>query len=157
MPRTEVWAVVGEILSRAETWVHLHNLPNYWSDILASLFVWRPQQIFGCLAPYSGTADSSKSGWGKIFQCQLLNSFTWFPAVRCRELSHSTSTCYNIYPIRCNITQFILSGNCSTYFGWYHRPSSGAQTTVSTASGICHTVTAICRYRGRVGTVLSVL
>jgi hypothetical protein len=36
-------------------------------------------------------------------------------------------------------------------------PSSGAHTTVSTASGICHTVTAICRYRGRDGTGLSVL
>jgi hypothetical protein len=36
--------------------------------------------------------------------------------------------------------------------GWYYYPSSGAQTTVSTASGICHTVTATCRYRGRVGT-----
>jgi len=36
-------------------------------------------------------------------------------------------------------------------------PSSGAQTTVSTASGIWHTVIAICRYRGRVGTGLSVL
>jgi hypothetical protein len=33
--------------------------------------------------------------------------------------------------------------------GWYHHPSSGAQTTVSTASGICHTVTATCRYSGR--------
>jgi hypothetical protein len=30
-------------------------------------------------------------------------------------------------------------------------------TTVSTASGICHTITSICRYRGRVGTGLSVL
>ena len=50
-----------------------------------------------------------------------------------------------------------VSGNCSTYFGWYFHPSSGAQTTVSTASGICHTVIAICRYRGRVGTGLSVL
>jgi uncharacterized transporter YbjL len=29
--------------------------------------------------------------------------------------------------------------------------------TVSTASGICHTVTATCRCRGRVGTGLSVL
>jgi hypothetical protein len=37
----------------------------------------------------------------------------------------------HIYPTRCNITQFILSGNCSTCFGWYHHPSSGAQTTVS--------------------------
>ena len=52
----------------------------------------------------------------------------------------------NIYPTRCNITQFILSGNCSTCFGWYNHPLSGAQTTVSTASGICHTVTATCRY-----------
>jgi hypothetical protein len=50
-----------------------------------------------------------------------------------------------------------ISGNCSTRFGWYFHPSSGADTTVSTASGICHTVTAICRYRGRVGTGLSVL
>ena len=63
----------------------------------------------------------------------------------------------NIYPTRCNITQFILSGNCSTCFGWYHHPSLGAQTTVSTASGICHTVTAMCRYRGGFGTGLSVL
>jgi hypothetical protein len=50
-----------------------------------------------------------------------------------------------------------ISGNCSTCFGWYFHPSSGAHTTISTASGICHTVTAICRYRGRVGTGLSVL
>jgi hypothetical protein len=49
-----------------------------------------------------------------------------------------------------------ISGNCSTCFGWYFHLSPGAHTTVSTASGICHTVTAICRYRGRVGTGLSV-
>jgi hypothetical protein len=48
--------------------------------------------------------------------------------------------------------------NCSTCFGWHLHPSSGAHTTVSTtASGICHAVTAICRYRGRVGTGLRVL
>jgi hypothetical protein len=40
-----------------------------------------------------------------------------------------------------------ISVNCSTCFGWYFHPSSGAQATVSTASGICHTVTAIFRYR----------
>jgi hypothetical protein len=50
-----------------------------------------------------------------------------------------------------------ISGNCSTCFRCYFHPSSGAHTTVSTASGICHTVTAICRYRGRVGADLSVL
>jgi hypothetical protein len=43
-----------------------------------------------------------------------------------------------------------ISGNCSTCSGWYFHPSSGAHTTVSTASGIFHTVTAICRYRGTV-------
>jgi len=43
---------------------------------------------------------------------------------------------------RCSFTQFILSGNCCICFGWYLLPSSGAQTTVSTASGICQTVTA---------------
>ena len=30
------------------------------------------------------------------------------------------------------------------------KPLSGAYTTISTASGICRTVTPICRYRGRV-------
>jgi hypothetical protein len=49
------------------------------------------------------------------------------------------------------------SGNCSTCFGWYFHLSSGAHTTVSAASDICHAVTDICRYRGRVGTGLSVL
>ena len=63
----------------------------------------------------------------------------------------------NIYPTRCNVTQYILSGNCSACFRLYFHSLSGAQTTVSTASGICHTVTATCRYRGRVVTGLSVL
>src|SRR5215470_16566499 len=44
-----------------------------------------------------------------------------------------------------------------TCFGWYFHPSSGGHTTLSTASCICHKVTAICRHRGRVGTGLSVL
>jgi hypothetical protein len=39
-----------------------------------------------------------------------------------------------------------ISGNCCTCFGWYLHASSGAQTTVSAASGICHTVTATCRW-----------
>jgi hypothetical protein len=40
---------------------------------------------------------------------------------------------------------------------WYLHPSSGVHATVSTASGICHPITAFCRYHGRVGTGLSVL
>ena len=36
-----------------------------------------------------------------------------------------------------------ISGNCSTCFGWYLHPSSGAHTNVPTASGTCQTVTVI--------------
>jgi len=42
---------------------------------------------------------------------------------------------------RCSFTQYILSGNCCTCFGWYLLPLSVAQTTVFTASGICQNVT----------------
>jgi hypothetical protein len=69
---------------------------------------------------------------------------------RCKKKMKITYYYSNIYPTRCNVTQFILYGNCSTCFGWYHHPSSGAQTTVSTASGICQIVTAICRYRRKI-------
>jgi len=47
-----------------------------------------------------------------------------------------------------------IYGNCSTCFGWYLHPSSGEHTTVSNASNICHTVTAIWRYRGGGGTAV---
>ena len=46
-----------------------------------------------------------------------------------------------------------ISGNFSTCFGWYLRPSSGAHTNVSTASGISHTVTVTRRFRVRVPTL----
>jgi hypothetical protein len=35
------------------------------------------------------------------------------------------------------LNSLFVSGNCSTCFGWYFHPSSGAHTTVSTTSGIC--------------------
>ena len=53
---------------------------------------------------------------------------------------------YIFNKMQCYTVYFILSRNCSTCFGRYHHPSSQAQTTVSTASGICHTITAACRY-----------
>jgi len=45
------------------------------------------------------------------------------------------------------ICSLFISVNCSTYFGWYLHPSSGAQVTVSTVSGINETVTATCLQR----------
>ena len=69
-----------------------------------------------------------------------------------------------IYSTRCNVTQFIYIWKLLYMFRVVLppiipviHPSSGAHTTVSAASGICHTVTAICHYRGRVVTGLSVL
>jgi len=59
----------------------------------------------------------------------------------------------NIYPTRCNVTQFFIYGDCSTCFGWYLHPSSGAHTTVPTASAICQTATATCRYSWMYSTI----
>jgi hypothetical protein len=39
-----------------------------------------------------------------------------------------------------HITEIILSDNCFTCFGRYYHPPSGAQTTVTTASGNRYTV-----------------
>jgi len=38
------------------------------------------------------------------------------------------------------IYSLFISVNCSTCFGWYLHPSSGAHVTVSTASGISKTI-----------------
>ena len=39
-----------------------------------------------------------------------------------------------------HVTEYILSDNCSTCFGRDYHPSSGAQTTVTTAPGNRYTV-----------------
>jgi len=38
------------------------------------------------------------------------------------------------------LQSFILTDNCTTCFGRYYHPSSGAQTTVTTESGNRYTV-----------------
>ena len=51
--------------------------------------------------------------------------------------------------ISCDIyTVYLFLENCSTCFGRYLHPSSGAHTTAFTVSGTCQTVTANCRFRG---------
>jgi len=39
-----------------------------------------------------------------------------------------------------HVTEYILSDKCSTFFGRYYHPSSGAQTTLTTAPGNRNTV-----------------
>ena len=49
-------------------------------------------------------------------------------------------------------TVYYITVNYSTCFGQYLHPSSGAQITLITASGIGQTISATFRYRGGVGT-----
>ena len=51
------------------------------------------------------------------------------------------------------IYSLFISVNCSTCFGWYLHPSSGARITVSAVSGIIETITATCCERDWMGTV----
>ena len=54
-------------------------------------------------------------------------------------------------------TVHLFLENCSTCFGRHLHPSSVAHTTVFIVSGTCQTVTATCRYCGRVGAGLNVV
>jgi hypothetical protein len=65
---------------------------------------------------------------------------------------------FDIFSTRCNITQLIYFWKTALHVsdGYLH-PSSGAHTTVFTLSGTCQTVTAACRYCGRIGSRLSVV
>jgi hypothetical protein len=106
------------------------------------------------------TRKSSRTSLCSGLQFCLFENFcpkNGFTEIRFSRVSFFLPSYSNLYPTRCNVTQCVLSKNCSTCFGWYLHPSSGAQETVSTASGICHTVIAICCYLGSVGTGLSVL
>ena len=75
------------------------------------------------------------------FVCKLLYMFRVVSPPIIRSTSNCMYKISNILrnvskcPTRCTYTQFILSVNCSTRFGWFLRPSSGAQITVCTASG----------------------
>jgi len=55
--------------------------------------------------------------------------------------------CSDNYPTRIAIYSLFISVNCSTCFGWYLHPPSGAHINVSTVSGISETVTATCGER----------
>jgi hypothetical protein len=91
------------------------------------------------------------------FQAMLVSSLTLILLMWRIGWAPNSIPVYSYIQQDATLQSLFISGNCSTYFGWYFHPSSGAHTTVSTASGICHTVTAICRYCGKVGTGLSVL
>jgi len=61
------------------------------------------------------------------------------------EVSKETQSVSIIIQKDTTIYRLFVSSNCSTRFGWYLHPSSGAHITVSTVSSIIETVTATCR------------
>jgi len=88
------------------------------------------------------------------FFCQHFLFTTQFPKMYLNIILRSISRCCNKMTIfwkvhSATLHSLFMSGNFSTCFGWYIHPSWGAHTTVSTASGICHSVTATYRYSGR--------
>jgi hypothetical protein len=97
--------------------------------------------------PMAGSGRNAWTCW-RLTLILLMWRIRWAPnSIPIYEYIQKDATLHSLF----------ISGNCSICFGWYFHPSSGAHTTVPTESGICHTVTVICRYRGRVGTGLSVL
>ena len=129
----------GAIVFLAEPFfIRLHSEPEFTTEEL--LLPSRCRRIFWrvkcshlfCQSPYVIVLAWVNSSQVRLFWLRtyiIFFFFNFYGSVHRNNYS-------NIYPTRCNFTQFILSGNCSTCFGWYLHPSSGAQTTVSTASGI---------------------
>ena len=84
------------------------------------------------------TEDYYISNYSVSFTKYILTKFNVHGYVNCKNIPiyiQQDATLHSLF----------ISENWSTCFGWYHHPSSGALTAVSTESGICHTVTATCR------------
>ena len=141
-------------------WVHLFESRCIWHPFLLT------SQISNCVPwlcnPFHGMSLSCwrYSMWRHVTGGPQWRGRGWVPSEPRNQILKYTNVIdtviqtheiesifmnHAVYPTRCNFTQFILSENCSTCFGLYLHPSSGAQTTVPTASSICQTVIATCR------------
>jgi len=116
---------------------------------LHSLFI--PGNCSTCFGwyfhPSSGAQTTVSTASGYRYLPLSWKTWNWFE-------------CYSnilVYPTRCNVTQFIYICKLLYMFRVVLPPIIRSACNACTASGICHTVTAICRYRGRVGTGLNVL
>jgi hypothetical protein len=85
-------------------YMHHYSNPTCLS-ILCGLSFWQP-----CSISYKQTAPNTFYLYKFLMQ---IFSFT----LKKNILQYS-----NTYPTRCNLTQFIISENCSTCFGWYLHP-----------------------------------
>ena len=94
------------------------------------------------VTPLPGNSKSNSNFTQFIYIWKLLYMFRVVPPPIIRS---AYSCIYSIwclshrYQVTVTVTldSLFISGNCFTCFGWYLHPSSGAQTTVSAASGIC--------------------
>jgi hypothetical protein len=133
---------------------------GFWSEavfVLQEFKLPRASCYFCGIEIYKLKASNWLTGWLKEILTDWLPNLTFILLMWRIVWAPNSILIYSYIQQDATLRSLFISGNCSTCFGWYFHPTSGAHTTVSIASGICHTVTAICRYRGRVGTGLSVL
>ena len=77
----------------------------------------------------SGRASITKNGIVTVQMLTPKHAATYPQPIIC-SWDHTSQFCVNKCPTNCNCTQSILSVNCSTCFGWFLHPTTGAQITV---------------------------
>ena len=135
------------------------TLPVQWIGNKTKFWT-RPRRIyvFHTLGNRGSISLHTLTVWGENYDLQRHNAVQFGGSIWFNVYGPVHRKYISLYIQKDATSQSLfISGNCTTCFGWYFHSSSGAHTIVSTPSGICHTVTAICRYRGGVGTGLSVL
>jgi len=112
-------------LRKDENCIRMELLSN-----ISSLVVWR-NNVFCVFYPSIKTRPFEVNSASSLITLRNIpNYLVWIVSSWDRASKFYVNRC----PTRCTYTQFVLSVNCCTCFGWSLHPSSGAQITVSTAS-----------------------
>ena len=110
--------------------------PRNFRDHLINYLVWWPRRLKSKWIECKWWINPLNAELNPICHSLiLLGDLSFYGYVHCKYIPiyiQQDATLHSLF----------ITGNCSTCFGWYFHPSSGAHTTESTASGICHTVTA---------------
>ena len=135
-------------------YMYVSYIPLYWCPILekytATFFT--PSRTYKQHVP------------SKYFvqHTQHLNSSPQKPKILCFNVLYvhkpvHRKTMLIIVQLDVTIYSLLIAAHCSTCFGWWHHPSSGAHVNVFTASGTGRSVWgATSRYRGWIETAVSV-
>jgi hypothetical protein len=138
--------------------------PTYRPVCLGNLFLWWIKHYVHVMRRLHSSNSNTLYRWHTATAFLMQSSFNgrfigvWWERfdnkkkdgdlkeIRCRICIQQDATLHSLFYLE---TALHVSGGTITH----HQ----GRRQLSTSSGICHTVIAICRYRGRVGTGLSVL